>query len=175
MSILGVSAIFSQRTTPVIHRLADPGGVERLFVFGGCDFPGNIRSSFSEDGGKTWSPMTETGLVGEVAPKTILSFDGGKRLIMWSDRRDPDNPNDPHPVVWQSESLSGGLSWRKERVILGVPGQWAQPCVVRSADGKQLLMLMRENTRLTNNETNNDLRTAQAAQKEARAVDNNCH
>ncbi len=136
-----------KRTTPVIHRLADPGGVERLFVFGGCDFPGNIRSSFSEDGGKTWSPMTETGLVGEVAPKTILSFDGGKRLIMWSDRRDPDNPNDPHPVVWQSESVDGGLSWRKERVILGVPGQWAQPCVVRSADGGQLLMLMRENTR----------------------------
>jgi hypothetical protein len=134
-------------TTPVMHRLTDPQGVERLFVFGGCDFPGNLRRAVSEDGGRTWSPMQELGLVGEVAPKSILPFDGGKRLVMWSDRRDPKNASDPDPVVWQSESLDGGLTWRKERVILGVPGQWAQPCVVRSPDGRQLLMLMRENTR----------------------------
>ena len=134
-------------TTPVMHRLTDPQGVERLFVFGGCDFPGNIRRAYSADGGTTWSPMAEVGLVGEVAPKSILPFDGGKRLVMWSDRRDPKNARDPDPVVWQSDSLDGGLTWQKERVILGVPGQWAQPCVVRSPDGRQLLMLMRENTR----------------------------
>ena len=132
------------RTAP---GFAAPDGVERLFVFGGCDFPGNIRRSVSEDGGKSWSPMVETGHVGEVAPKSILSFDGGKRLVMWSDRRDPKNAKDPHPVVWQSESLDGGLTWSKERVILIVPGQWAQPSVTRSPDGKQLLMLLRENTR----------------------------
>jgi len=137
-------------TTPVIHRLTDPQGVERLFVFGACDFPGNIRRAFSADAGTSWSPMEETGLVGEVAPKTILPFDGGRRLVMWSDRRDPTNAKDPHPVVWQSESFDGGLTWGKERVILGVPGQWAQPCVVRSPDGRQLLMLMRENTRRHN-------------------------
>jgi hypothetical protein len=134
-------------TTPVLHRLTDPQGVERLFIFGGCDFPGNLRSAFSTDLGKTWSPMKELGLVGEVAPKSILSFDGGKRLIMWSDRRDPKNAKDLHPVVWQSESLDGGLTWSKERVILVVPGQWAQPSVTRSDDGKQLVMLLRENTR----------------------------
>jgi hypothetical protein len=135
------------RTTPVLHRLTDPRGVERLFLFGACDFPGNIRSSISVDGGKTWSPMTDLGLVGEVAPKSILPFDGGKKLIMWSDRRDPTNAKDPHPVVWQSESLDGGLTWGNERVILVVPGQWAQPSVTRSTDGRRLLMLMRENTR----------------------------
>lgn len=134
-------------TTPVLHRLTDPQGVERLFIFGGCDFPGNLRSAFSTDLGKTWSPMKELGLVGEVAPKSILSFDGGKRLVMWSDRRDPKNAKDLHPVVWQSESLDGGLTWSKERVILIVPGQWAQPSVTRSDDGKQLVMLLRENTR----------------------------
>lgn len=134
-------------TTPVLHRLTDPQGTERLFILGGCDFPGNLRSAFSTDLGNTWSPMKELGLVGEVAPKSILSFDGGKRLIMWSDRRDPTNAKDLHPVVWQSESLDGGLTWSKERVILIVPGQWAQPSVTRSDDGKQLVMLMRENTR----------------------------
>ena len=136
-----------RQTTPVLHRLKDPSGVERLFLFGGCDFPGNIRRAFSEDGGRTWSRMEATGLIGEVAPKSILPFDGGKRLVMWSDRRDPSNAKDPHPVVWQSESLDGGRTWSPERIILRVPGQWAQPSVVRSADGKRLLMLMRENTR----------------------------
>ncbi len=139
-----------QKTTPVIHRLTDPHGVERLFLIGGCDFPGNIRRSVSEDGGKTWAPMVEVGLVGEVAPKSILPFDDGKRLIMWSDRRDPRNAKDPHPVVWQSESLDGGLTWSNERIILIVPGQWAQPSVIRSADQRRLLMLMRENTRKHN-------------------------
>lgn len=136
-----------RKTTPVVHRLTDPQGVQRLFVMGGCDFPGNLWQSYSEDDGQTWTPMAEIGLVGEVPPKSILSFDGGRKLIMWSDRRDPTNRNDPHPVVWQSESLDGGLTWSKERVILGVPGQWAQPAVVRSPDGRTLLMLMRENTR----------------------------
>ena len=134
-------------TTPVLHRLTDPKGVERLFIFGGCDFPGNIRRAFSEDAGKTWSAMAVTGLVGEVAPKSILPFDLGNRLVMWSDRRDPKNAKDPNPVVWQSESIDGGLTWSPERVILVVPGQWAQPSVIGSADGKKLLMLMRENTR----------------------------
>jgi predicted neuraminidase len=139
-----------KQTTPVLHRLADPQGVERLFLFGGCDFPGNIRRAYSEDGGRTWSPLVALDLVGEVAPKSILPFDDGRRLVMWSDRRDPANAKDPHPVVWQSESLDGGLTWSRERVVLIVPGQWAQPCVTRSADGQRLLMLMRENTRRHN-------------------------
>ena len=136
-----------KRTTPVIHRLTDPSGFERIFIFAGCDFPGNLRRAYSEDGGKSWTSFEETGLVGEVPPKSILSFAEGKKLILWSDRRDPQNANDPHPVVWQSESVDGGLTWSKERVILQVPGQWAQPCVTRSEDGKRLLMLLRENTR----------------------------
>jgi len=139
-----------KRTTPVLHRLTDPDGVERLFLFAGCDFPGNLRRAFSADGGRTWSPLEEVGLVGEAAPKSILPFDGGKRLVMWSDRRDPTNAKDPHPVVWQSESRDGGLTWGKDRVVLVVPGQWAQPCVTKSADGRRLLMLMRENTRRHN-------------------------
>jgi hypothetical protein len=135
-----------KRTTPSIHRLIDPHGIERLFVFGGCDFPGNIRQSISEDGGKTWSPMTPTGLIGECPPKSILSFNNGKKLMMWSDRRDPSNHLDPHPVVMQSASYDGGLTWKKEQVVLVVPGQWSQPCVIRSPAGNQLLMLLRENT-----------------------------
>ena len=131
--------------TPAIHRLVDPQGVARLFIFAdGLDWrrggkpPYPMHQAVSEDGGKTWTPMKPNGIQGEVPPKKILRFDGCRRLVMWSDL--------PGYVV-QSESRDGGLTWSRERRILRIPGRWGQPCVVRSPDGKQLLMLLRENKR----------------------------
>lgn len=134
-------------TTPTIHHLTDPSGKERIFVFGGQNFPGRLRQAYSEDGGQTWTKMEDTGLKAECPPKSILSFDGGKRLVMWCDRRDPNSNSkkDVSPVVWQSESFDGGLTWSDEKVVVEVPTRWAQPSVVRSPDGKQLLMLLRYN------------------------------
>ncbi len=82
--------------------------------------------------------MAPNGVQGEVPPKTILAFDNGNRIVMWSDL--------PGYVV-QSESFDGGLAWSPERKILGIPDRWGQPAVIRSPDGKQLLMLLRENGR----------------------------
>lgn len=131
--------------TPSIHRLVDPQGKARLIVFAdGLDWrrkgepPYPMHQAVSMDDGKTWSSMNPNGIEGEVPPKTILSFDQGKRLVLWSDL--------PGFVV-QSESLDGGLTWGKERRILQIPARWGQPAVTRSADGKTLLMLLRENSR----------------------------
>lgn len=135
------------QTTPTFHHLVDPKGVGRLFVFAGRDFPGRLRQSYSEDGGKTWSPMSDTGLKAECAPKSILKFDDGKRLVMWCDRRGPESKvnEDKDPVVWQSESRDGGLTWSPERVVIPVPSRWAQPAVIASETGDTLIMLMRNN------------------------------
>jgi hypothetical protein len=135
-------------TTPTIHRLVDPAGVERLFVFGGQNFPGRLRQAWSEDGGRTWTPMRDTGLAAECPPKTILPFDDGKRLVMWCDRRDPatTGKQDADPVVWMSESYDGGLGWTPERVVARVPTRWAQPAVIRSPDGRRAVMLMRHSS-----------------------------
>ena len=132
--------------TPTIHRLVDPEGTARLFVFGGgLRFPGvKMQQAVSEDGGRTWSPMEANGLIGEVPPKDILAFEDGAKLLMWSDRRDP------WPHLWQSASHDGGLTWGNEQIVFRTPGFWTQPTVVRSPDGRQLVMLMRENTRRFN-------------------------
>ncbi len=134
-------------TTPTIHRLVDPQGVARLFVFGGQNFPGRLRQAYSEDEGKTWTSMRDTGLAAECPPKTILSFDGGKRQVMWCDRRDPasSRTEEADPVVWMSESFDGGLSWAPEKVVVNVPTRWAQPAVIRSRDGQRAVMLLRYN------------------------------
>lgn len=134
--------------TPTIHRLVDPKGVARLIVFaGGLDWdregkpPYPMHQAISEDDGKTWSEMTRNGVEGEVPPKSVVPFDGGARLVMWTDL--------PGYVV-QSESLDGGLSWRVTRPVLEVPHRWSQPAVLRSPDGRTLLMLLRENSRKHN-------------------------
>lgn len=131
--------------TPALHRLVAPDGTGRLFCFAdGLDWsrhgkpPYPMHQSHSEDNGKTWSPMVPNGVEGEVPPKTILSFDGGRRHILWSDL--------PGYVI-QSESLDVGLTWSAGRRILRVPDRWSQPSVIRSPDGKTHLMLLRENGR----------------------------
>jgi hypothetical protein len=135
----------STANTPAIHRLVDPKGVARLVVFAdGLDWrrkgepPYPMHQAHSLDEGKTWTPMAPNGIEGEVPPKTIVSVDGGKRLILWSDL-----PG----YVLQSESTDGGLTWGKTRNILKIPARWGQPAVIRSPNGKQLLMLLRENSR----------------------------
>jgi len=136
---------YKTSNTPALHRLVAPDGTARLFCFGGgLDWsrkgepPYHLYQSYSEDDGKTWTPMAPNGVVGEVPPKTILTFDEGKRLVMWSDL--------PGYVV-QSDSLDGGLTWSPSLRILRVPQRWSQPCVIRSSDGKTCLMLLRENSR----------------------------
>lgn len=131
--------------TPALHRLTGPDGKARLFCFAdGLDWsrkgepPYPMHQSVSEDGGVTWTPMVPNGVEGEVPPKTILSFEEGRRLVLWSDL--------PGFVV-QSESVDGGLTWSPGRRIVRVPDRWAQPCVIASPDGKTLAMLMRENSR----------------------------
>jgi hypothetical protein len=131
-----------------MHRLVDSQGVARLIVFAdGLDWrrggkpPYPMHQAVSEDNGQTWTPMKPNGIEGEVPPKTILAFDGGRRLVLWTDL--------PGLVV-QCESHDGGLTWTSGRNILRIPGRWGQPAVVRSPNGRQLLMLLRENNRQHN-------------------------
>jgi hypothetical protein len=131
-----------------MHRLVDSQGVARLIVFAdGLDWrrggkpPYPMHQAISEDDGRTWTPMKPNGIEGEVPPKTILAFDGGRRLVLWTDL--------PGLVV-QCESRDGGLTWTSGRNILRIPGRWGQPAVVRSPNGRQLLMLLRENNRQHN-------------------------
>ncbi|QDS94873.1 BNR/Asp-box repeat protein [Roseimaritima multifibrata] len=148
--LLDVPANWTQvrQTTPTIHYLVDPEGVGRIFVFGGRDFEGRLRQAYSEDGGVTWTPMKDTGLTAECAPKTIMSFDEGKRLVMWCDRRGPFalNRPDADPYIWQAESLDGGLTWSPERPVVRTQSRWGQPAVIKSPDEKQLLMVLRNET-----------------------------
>ncbi|MEC3878959.1 sialidase family protein [Parapedobacter sp. 10938] len=133
---------------PTIYRLPDPTGSYRLFVFalGGED--AEMHQSYSEDDGKTWTPMERSGLDSSVMPFcTIEPIHGGKRLLAMSNLRRPGEKVERRSnVVSQSISEDGGFTWSPWEIVVDIPGlKPCEPELVRSPDGKQLLCLIREN------------------------------
>ena len=126
---------------PCIHRLTDPAGHQRLFVFTDVSA---MRQAHSEDGGKTWTPLEPNGLHCVVPPITIRPIENNRLLVMYE--RGKDDRDCPPYVLWQAISSDGGLTWQNETKV-GAFGGGQGPCepfVIRSPDGKQLLILARE-------------------------------
>ena len=134
------------RNCPCIHRLIDPKGVARLFVFEGN---GPMRQSHSTDDGKTWTPFAPNGLHCVVAPITIVPISGDRLLAMY--HRGSGDRDRPPLGLWQSISNDGGLTWQLETFVADYPcGNPCEPFVLRSPDGRQLAALARENARKFN-------------------------
>lgn len=142
--------------TPTIHRVVDSSGRKRLIVWSGL-FP--ARLAVSEDDGTTWTPLRNAGdwggivVMGSVepvrgAPGNYLAFfhDDGRFI-----RRDSKQEN---PIVfrlYQTHSHDGGLDWSEPREIFSSSEiHLCEPGLVRSPDGKQIALLLRENSRRRN-------------------------
>lgn len=146
------------RGAPTIHRLVDPAGRARLLVFCRDEHRTTFLQGVSADDGRTWSPLRPLPVAapgagpvcGWTAPLTILEArapDGSIRHLMWYERS---REGKPAPgVIWQSASGDGGLSWGGAKPVLDCAGA-SEPAAVRSPDGRQLLLLARENNRETN-------------------------
>lgn len=137
------------KNCPSIYRLTDPKGVTRLFVYTGTGPSGDMHASHSLDEGKTWSPMTGNGLVGVMPFCTIVSIEGGKKLLGLTNIRRPGETVEKNSnIITQSISEDGGFTWSPWRILLDLPGlKPCEPAVIRSPDGKQLLCLIRENVK----------------------------
>lgn len=138
------------RNCPALYRLPDPSGKYRLFVYAGSGPDGCMHRSYSEDEGRTWSPMVTTGLGKNAMPFcTVVPVNGGKQLLGMTNIRRPGEKKEKRSnIVVQSLSSDGGFTWTPWRTILDLPGlKPCEPEIVRSPDGKQLLCLIRENVR----------------------------
>ena len=144
----------TSREVPTIHRVVDPDGVKRLIMFSGLH---PIRMAVSEDDGLTWSELEPIGdFGGIVAMGSVERLKNGNYMALFHDDGrfigPEDQVQDP-PVfhVYKTLSRDGGLTWSAPEVIATHPtAHLCEPGLVRSPDGNQIALLLRENSRTLN-------------------------
>ena len=138
--------------TPTIHRVVDRKGKKRLIVFSGL-YP--IRMAVSEDDGKSWSELNPIGDYGGiVAMGSVERLKNGDYVALFHDdgrffRKD--GKRTEFMTLYQTISKDGGLTWGEPQELFKSDQiHLCEPGVIRSPDGKQLAMLLRENRRARN-------------------------
>lgn len=140
--------------TPTIHRLIDATGRKRLVLFSGL-FP--IRKAVSEDDGRTWTPLEPIGEFGGIVAMSsvvALRTGPGRYLAIFHDdgRFFTAQPRGGGAMtLYQTTSADGGLTWSDPRAIHeSADIHLCEPGILRSPDGRQLAVLLRENRRVRN-------------------------
>ncbi|MBK9316721.1 MAG: exo-alpha-sialidase [Acidobacteria bacterium] len=142
--------------TPTIHRVIDAKDKKRLIVFSGL-YP--IRSSISEDDGRTWSELKSIGDFGGIVAMGFvekLKTGKGHYLAMFHDDgrffgKDGKRASPEVMALYQTFSKDGGLTWSQPKEIYKSSEiHLCEPGVIRSPDGKQMAVLLRENRRRRN-------------------------
>jgi hypothetical protein len=145
----------TSQETPTIHRVIDAAGKKRLILFSGL-YP--IRLAVSEDDGATWSPLKPIGTFGGiVAMASAIELRTGRGHYMAFFHDDGRFIADPPPakvggrfVVYSTTSTDGGLTWSAPAVVASTAAHLCEPGALRSPDGKQIALLLRENSRKFN-------------------------
>jgi hypothetical protein len=144
------------KEVPTLHRVIGPDGKKRVILWSGR-YP--ARLAVSENDGQTWSELKPAGdwgglvVMGFVAP---LKTGSGHYLAMFHDdgRFFAARPEAKKPVVftlYKTFSDDGGLTWSfPEAVFASSEVQLCEPGLIRSPSGKQLAVLLRENSRRKN-------------------------
>lgn len=157
--------------TPTLYAATDQQGVRRLLLFSGGFAP--VRMAVSEDEGSTWTQLRPIGdYGGVVAMADLIALKDGRHMAFFhgKNRRFVGGQEDPalvspdylksigQPVrrtetkrIYKTVSDDGGLTWSEPEIAVEHPEAGiCEPGLIRSPDGNQLAMLLRENTRRLN-------------------------
>ncbi|MFW6163849.1 MAG: exo-alpha-sialidase, partial [Planctomycetota bacterium] len=142
----------TSKEVPILYRVTDPQGVKRIILFSGL-YP--IRMAVSEDDGKTWTPLKPIGDFGGVVAMAdcVRLRDGRYMALFHDDGRflKGSGKRSGHWIVYKTLSADGGLTWGAPVPIAEHPAaHLCEPGCVRSPDGRQLCVLLRENSRTYN-------------------------
>ena len=139
---------------PTIYRVVDPQDVKRLILFSGL-YP--IRMAVSDDDGNNWSPLKPIcDFGGIVAMSALTRLHSGDYMALFHDdgrflHAHSKGQKPPVFVVYKTLSKDGGLTWSEPEPIARHPSAYlCEPGIIRSPDGKQLAVLLRENSRKFN-------------------------
>jgi hypothetical protein len=110
--------------------------------------------SVSEDDGKAWTPLKPIGDFGGVVTMASVDRlkDGSYLALFHDDGRFLRNEGKSTRFrVYKTVSHDGGLTWSQPQVIAEHPkAHLCEPGLVRSPDGNQIAVLLRENSRKFN-------------------------
>jgi len=144
----------TSQETPTIHRVVDASGKKRLILFSGL-YP--VRMAVSEDDGEHWSELKAVGdwggivAMGSVLP--LRTGSGHYLALFHDDGRFFRKGGKARGMftLFQSQSTDGGLTWSDPKVIYqSSEVHLCEPGAIRSPDGKQIAVLLRENRRQRN-------------------------
>ena len=144
----------TSKETPTIHRVVDAAGKRRLILWSGL-YP--ARLAVSADDGVTWSELRPAGdwggivVMGSVVP---LADAPGRYLAMFHDDGryyTSKGKKQASFTLYKTFSTDGGLTWEKPSAIFSRGDvQLCEPGAIRSPDGRELAVLLRENSRRRN-------------------------
>jgi len=141
----------SSKEVPTLYRVIDPQGKKRLIMFSGL-YP--IRMAVSENDGLTWTALKPIGdFGGIVAMSSLVRLKNGNYMALFHDdgRFLRGSGKRVKFQVFKTISKDGGLTWSRPRVIAEHPtAHLCEPGAIRSPDGKQIALLLRENSRKYN-------------------------
>ena len=146
----------TSKEVPTIHRVVDAKGNKRLIMWSGL-YP--ARLALSENDGISWSELKKVGDWGGIVVMgclEMLKTGKGHYMAMFHDdgRFFTAKPLQKKPVVFdlfKTFSKDGGLTWTQPESILARSDvHLCEPGIIRSPDGKQLCVLLRENSRRRN-------------------------
>ena len=156
----------TSKEVPTIYRVIDPVGIKRLIMFSGL-YP--IRMAVSEDDGKSWSELKPIGdFGGIVAMGCLIPLKTGKgnymalfhddmRFFTRNGQENYDQDKEQFKsrmfTLFKTFSYNGGLTWSyPEEIVKSREIHICEPGIIRSPDGSQLAVLLRENSRLDNSQ-----------------------
>ena len=145
----------TSQEVPTIHRVVDAEGTKRLIMWSGL-YP--ARLAVSEDDGASWSELKPAGDWGGIV---VMGFVGklkepGHYLAMFHDdgRYFTKKGESKKPVefrLYKTFSKDGGLTWSAPEMIQkDTAVHLCEPGLIRSPDGQQMAVLLRENSRRRN-------------------------
>ena len=146
----------TSKEVPTIHRVIDAKGKKRLIMWSGL-YP--ARLAFSENDGDDWSELKQVGDWGGIVVMGCLEkvkTGKGHYMAMFHDDgrffKDVDTRiKNPVFTLYKTFSKDGGLTWTHPEAILARNDiHLCEPGIIRSPDGKQLCVLLRENSRRRN-------------------------
>lgn len=137
--------------TPTLYRVTDPAGKRRLILFSGL-YP--IRMASSEDDGMTWSELAPIGDFGGIVPMaSVVPLKSGELMALFHDdgRYLRNTRKTDRFVVYKTLSKDGGRAWSQPAAIAThETAHLCEPGAVRSPDGREIAVLLRENSRARN-------------------------